>query len=160
MRDTTTEARVPVGLRCPVHPGGPLWHPSMAGPSQQEVRLKTMSTSATLPVTLRAAAGLVSVEALVECVAVSGRDELTPGLRTGLVLCISLKWVFAWLLLRRSAGAALGLLLVEGTTVIAALGAVETPLAARLALGLTAAAVVSLVAASLHAFPPPTLPKA
>lgn len=149
MRDTTTKARVPVGLRRPVHP----W----SGP---RVRLRAMSTPVTLPLTLHAAAGLVSVEALVEAIAVSGRDELTAGLRAGLVLCISLKWLFAWLLLRRSAGAALGLLMLEGTTVVAAFGAVEASTAVRLALGVTAATVIALIGASLHAFPPPTLPKA
>ena len=113
-----------------------------------------------LPLTLRAAAALVSVEALAESLAVSGRDELTPGLRAGLVLCLALKWLFAWLVLRRSAGAALGLLLLEGTTIVAALGAVESSGGVRLAIGLTAASVVALVASSLHAFPPPTLPKA
>lgn len=128
----------------------------MAGRAGHRVRLGAMS----LPFTLRAAAGLVSIEALVESVVVSDRSELTAGLRTGLVLCIALKWLFAWLVLRRSAGAALGLLLLEGTTVVAALGAVDTSSGARLALGLTAVTVMALVAASLHAFPPPTLPKA
>ena len=120
------------------------------------VRLAVM----TVPVTLRAAAGLVSIEALVECVAVSARDELTVGLRVGLILCLALKWLFAWLVLRCNAGAALGLLLLEGTTIVAALGAVDVSTSVRLALGLTAATVMALVAASLHAFPPPSLPKA
>jgi hypothetical protein len=128
----------------------------MAAQPTGRVTLVAMS----LPVTLRAAAGLVSLEALVEAVAVSGRSELTPGLRIGLILCLSLKWLFAWLVLRRSAGAALGLLLLEGTTIVAALGAVESSPGVRLALGVTAAVVMALVAASLHAFPPPTLPKA
>ena len=112
-----------------------------------------------LPWTLRAAAGLVSVEALAESVGVSGRTELTPGLRVGLILCLALKWLFAWRVLHRSAGAALGLLMLEGTTIVAAFGAVETDGLIRLALGATAATVLVLVSTSLHAFPPPTLPK-
>lgn len=112
-----------------------------------------------VPWTLQAAAGLVSVEALVECLAVVGRGELTVGLRVGLVLCLGLKWLFAWRVLHRSPGAALGLLLLEGTTVVAALGAVEAGAAARIALAATAGTVVALLLASLHAFPPPELPK-
>ncbi|HEX4868012.1 MAG TPA: hypothetical protein VFV32_10335 [Acidimicrobiales bacterium] len=112
------------------------------------------------PWTLSAAVGVVSLEALVEAVAVAGRSSLTPGLRTGLVLCIALKWLFAWRVLHLSAGAALGLLLLEGTTVVAALGAVGAASGARLALAVTAVAVLWLLFASLHAFPSPVLPKA
>jgi len=110
------------------------------------------------PWTLGAAVALVSIEALVEAVAVAGRSSLTPGLRTLLVLCISLKWLFAWRATRLSAGAALGLLLLQGTTVVAAFGAVDSPAAVRLGLGAVAAASIALLAASLHAFPAPDLP--
>ena len=113
-----------------------------------------------VPWTLRAAAGLVSVEALVEAVVVAGRSELTPGFRVGLVLCVGLKWVFAWRVLRFSAGAVLGLLMLEGTTIVAAFGAVESSDGARLALGGVALVVIGLLFSSLHAFPSPTLPKA
>jgi hypothetical protein len=120
----------------------------------------SVSAPALLPWTLRAAAGLVSVEALVEGVAVTGRTALTPGLRAFLVLCIAIKWLFAWRILRLSHGAALGLLLLEGTTIVAAFGAVDSDLLMRAALGGTALTVVVLMLASLHAFPPPALPKA
>ena len=116
------------------------------------------ATSVEPPWTLRAAAGLVSVEALVECVAVVGRTNLTAGLRAMLVIILALKWLFAWRALRLSAGAALGLLLLEGTTVVAALGAVDTDSLVRAALGATALTVIALVGASLHAFPSPDLP--
>lgn len=112
-----------------------------------------------VPWTLQAAAGLVSVEALVEAVVVAGRTELTAGLRVGLILCISLKWLFAWRVLHRSAGAALGLLMLEGTTIVAAFGATDTSGGARLALGVTAAVVIVLLSASLHAFPTASLPR-
>ena len=112
-----------------------------------------------LPWSLRAAAGLVSVEALVEGVAVAARTALTPGLRVVLVLSLAMKWLFAWRVLRLSHGAALGLLLLEGTTIVAAFGAVDTDLFVRLALGGTALTVVVLLLASLHAFPTPALPK-
>ncbi len=112
-----------------------------------------------VPWTLRVAAGLVSAEALVEATVVAGRSELTPGLRVGLVLCVSLKWLFAWRVLRLSAGAMLGLLMLEGTTIVAALGAVETAFGARLAFGAVALMSIGLLSSSLHAFPSPTLPK-
>jgi hypothetical protein len=102
----------------------------------------------------------VAVEALVEAVVVAGRSELTSGLRVGLVLCIGLKWAFGWRVLRLSPGAMLGLLLLQGTTVVAAFGAVEAAAAARLALGGVALASIVLLSSSLHAFPSPTLPKA
>lgn len=111
------------------------------------------------PFTLSAAVLLVSVEALAEAVAVSSRAELTTGLRVGLIACIALKWLFAWGVTRLRAGAALGLLLLQGTTVVAALGASEVDLVPRMALGATASTVLLLLLASLHAFPTPTLPK-
>lgn len=116
-------------------------------------------TAVALPWTLRVAAGLASVEALVESTSVVGRTNLTPGLRGLLVLCISLKWLFAWRVLHLSHGAALGLLLLEGTTIVAALSAVEAHGLVRLTLGGTALAVIGLLASSLHAFPAPALPK-
>jgi hypothetical protein len=112
-----------------------------------------------LPWTLRAAIAVVSVEALAECVAVAGRDELTPGFRAALALCVTLKVLFAWRVGHRSPGAALGLLMLEGTTIVAAFGAVEASGAVRLALGATAASVMVLLLSSLHTFPAPDLPK-
>jgi hypothetical protein len=112
-----------------------------------------------LPLTLTSAVALVSVETLAEVLFVGDRHDLTPGLRVCLILCLALKWLFAWRLTHRSAGAALGLLLLEATTVVAALGAVDQPAGQRLAVGLCAALAVGLVSASLHAFPPPNLPK-
>src|SRR5690606_525140 len=100
----------------------------------------------------------VGVEALVEAVVVAGRSGLTPGLRVGLVLCIGLKGLFAWRALHRSHGAALGLFLLQGTTLVAAFGAVGAPSAVRLALAAAALASIGLLAASLHAFPAPQLP--
>ncbi len=113
-----------------------------------------------VPWTLRAGVGLVAVEALVEAVVVSGRSELTPGLRGALVACVALKWLFGWRALHLSAGAMLGLLLLQGTTVVAALGAVEASGGARLTLGLVALTTIGLLSSSLHAFPAPTFPKA
>lgn len=113
----------------------------------------------TSPWTLRAAASVVSIEALVESIVVIGRTSLTPGLRMGLIASIALKWAFAWWVVRLNPGAALGLFLLEGTTIVAALGAVDTSTPARVALGASALTVVVLLSASLHAFPSPTLPK-
>ena len=112
-----------------------------------------------VPWTLTAAVALVVVEALVEAIVVAGRSELTVGLRSFLVLCVGLKWLFAWRVLRLRAGALFGLLLLEATTVVAALGATESPTGARIALGGVALTVLVLLSSSLHAFPSPTLPK-
>jgi hypothetical protein len=154
MRDTTTAGRVPGGLSPLAHP--PVGRTGPGGPDWPGV---PPSPTPAVPWTLRAAAGLVSIEALVESVAVSGRTNLTVGLRVALVLCIALKWLFAWRALRLGPGAALGLLLLEGTTVVAALGAVDTDALVRVALAGTAVTVIALLAASLHAFPTPALPK-
>lgn len=117
------------------------------------------TTSPQVPGTLRAAAGLVAAEALVEAVVVARRDELTVGLRVMLLAFVSLKWVFAARVVRLRAGAALGLFLIEGTSVVAALGATDAPGLARVALAVTALAAIVLLAASLHAFPEPPLPR-
>lgn len=111
-----------------------------------------------LPPALRVAAALVAVEAMVEAVVIAGRDELTPGLRVMLIGFLSFKWVFAAGLLRLRPGAALGTFLLEGTSVVAALGAVEASGPVRLALAASALLAIVLVATSLHAFPEAPLP--
>ena len=50
--------------------------------------------------------------------------------------------------------------MLQGTTIVAAFGAVETALAARVAFGAVAVMSIGLLSSSLHAFPSPTLPKA
>ena len=112
----------------------------------------------TVPATLRAAAALMAVEAAVEAVVIAQRDELTTGLRVMLVGFLSLKWIFAVGLLRLSAGAALGTFLLEGTSLVAAFGAVDASAGARIALAGAAVVVMALVAVSLHAFPEAPLP--
>src|SRR3546814_7113848 len=78
------------GIACPVRPGAP--HPAaMADVGGPPDTLVAISLRGALPWTLIAAAGLVSVAALVECVVVAQRDELTRGLRAGLVACIAPK---------------------------------------------------------------------
>ncbi len=111
-----------------------------------------------VPGTLRAAAAVISIEAVVEAVVIAHREDLTPGLRVILLLFLSLKWVFAWRAQKLRAGPALGLFLLEGTTAVASLG-LHAPVPARLALGATAVLACGLLAASLHAFPTPELPK-
>jgi hypothetical protein len=112
------------------------------------------------PLTLRLAVAIVAVQALVEALAVSTRTELTAALRAVLVLVVGLKLAFAWGAQRRSPGAAFGLLLAELTVILAALSATGLGDGARLALGLSAVAVIGLVLASLHAFPSPAPPPA
>jgi hypothetical protein len=112
-----------------------------------------------VPGTLRAAAALISVEAVVEAVAIAHREDLTPGLRVMLLLFLSLKWLFSWRVLKLRAGPALGLFLLEGTSAVAALGAEHAAPAARLALAAAAVLACGLLAASLHAFPTPNPPR-
>jgi hypothetical protein len=114
---------------------------------------------ASLPWTLRAATAVVAVEAVVEAIAIGGRSELTAGLRIMLLGFLSLKWLFAWRARRLSPGAAMGLLLLEGTTVVAAIGATDAHPLARVALAAAGLAALVLLAASLHAFPSATLPR-
>ncbi|MDP1820978.1 MAG: hypothetical protein Q8K58_13960 [Acidimicrobiales bacterium] len=113
---------------------------------------------AALPWTLRTASTIVSLETLAEVVVVSGRGELTTGLRVLLIAFLSLKWAFAWRVLHLSAGAALGLFLLQGTSAVAALGATDADPLVRMALAAVALVVIVLLASSLHAFPPPPLP--
>ena len=93
-----------------------------------------------------------------ESLVVVGRTDLTVGLRVLLVLCVGLKWLCAWGILRLHAGAALGLLCSRARP--------SSPPSVRcratgrrVALGVTALAVMALLAASLHAFPSPELPR-
>ena len=60
--------------------------------------------------------------------------------------------------LRLRAGAALGLFLLEGTSVVAALGAVDAPLRRPVGARPGPLLAIVLVASSLHAFPDPPLP--
>jgi hypothetical protein len=110
------------------------------------------------PARLRAAAVLIVAEMVVEAVVIARRTELVPGFRVCLVLVLSLKLVWAAGALRLRAGAALGLFMIEGVSALAALGATDAPLGARLALATTALTAIALVAASLHAFPEASLP--
>lgn len=111
-----------------------------------------------VPTRLRIAVGVVAVETVVEAVVIARRDELTPGFRVLLLALLSLKLVFAAGALRLRAGPALGLFLLEGTSVLAAAGATDATPGSRLALAGAALAVIVLLATSLHAFPEPPLP--
>ncbi|HJR24010.1 MAG TPA: hypothetical protein VJ804_00945 [Acidimicrobiales bacterium] len=110
------------------------------------------------PVRLRVAAGLVAVETVVEAGIIAGREELTPGLRVMIILFLSTKWIFAARVLKLRAGPALGLFLLEGTTLLFLLGARDTNGAVRIALAVAALSAIVLLAGSLHAFPPVPLP--
>ena len=107
---------------------------------------------------LRAAAALVSVEAVVEAAVIVSRDELAPGFRLFGFLALTIKVFWAFGVTRLRPGAALGLLMIEGLSAIAALGAVDAPLLGRVAIAATAIVSMALVASSLHAFPEAPLP--
>ena len=111
------------------------------------------------PVRLRVAAGLVAAEAVVEAGIIAGRDELTPGLRVLVIGFLSTKWIFAARVVKLRAGPALGLFLLEGTTLLFLLGAKDTNAVVRIALAASALSAIVLLAGSLHAFPPAPLPQ-
>src|SRR4051812_9439235 len=111
-----------------------------------------------VPAALRTAAALVAVEAAVEAVVIARRDDLVPGFRVCLILVVALKWLWAVGAMRLQPGSALGLFMIEGISAVAALGATSAPVGARLALAGAAAAVIALLASSLHAFPEAPLP--
>lgn len=109
-----------------------------------------------VPVRLAAAAVLTAGLATVETVHIVSRDELVPALRGFLVAVVALQLVLAVATARRNPGAALGLLVYQVTTVLAAVAGGfgdERPL---LAVG--AVIVVVLVSSSLSAFPTIELP--
>ena len=109
------------------------------------------------PVTLRVAAALVVVMTVGELVYVASRDELTVGLRIGLMVVVAVQVVFAQGALRFGAGSALGLFACEFMTVVAAIGG-RGPVAIRVVLAAAAITVAVLLARSLRAFPSPTTP--
>jgi hypothetical protein len=108
------------------------------------------------PITLTAAAWLAVVLTLCELVYISGRSELTPGLRVMLCVMVGLQLVFAQRAASLSAGGVFGLFACEAMAVIAAIGA-SGPIAIRLALAAAAITTIVLLAASLHAFPSPSI---
>lgn len=104
---------------------------------------------------LPAAAGMAALETtvLIGVLALSGAP-LAPFVIAALLV----KYPFCYLLLKRSAGAYLGLLLWEGAGIMAALGA-PAPVALRLLeLGL-AGATLALLLAAVRAFPAVELQK-
>jgi hypothetical protein len=100
------------------------------------------------PVALVAAAAGVVVLAGLEALEVAGRDDLRPGMRAVLVAVVALQLPWAWLALRRSAAAAMVLLLCGVMALLAGLAGGAWGVAAA------GAAVVALVARSLRWFPP------
>ena len=111
------------------------------------------------PATLRAAAVIVSLEAVPEAIAIARRDDLVPGFRVCLILVLALKWLWVAGALRLRAAPVLGLFLLEGVSALAALADSHVAVGVRLALASAAVAAITLLAMSLHAFPEPELPR-
>lgn len=111
------------------------------------------------PRTLDVASVLVAGQAVVELVVLAWRSQLTVEMRVALALVVALQFLLVWRMRRHSAGAVLGLMLFELSSVLVAAGATGWPLAARTVLAVVAVAVIALLAASAHAFPSPTLPR-
>lgn len=109
-----------------------------------------------IPLTLSAAAWLSVLITLAELLFISLRSELTPGLRVMLCVMVGLQLLFAQRAAHLSAGGVFGLFACEAMTVVAAIGA-DGPVIVRLALAAAAIATIVLLAASLHAFPSPSI---
>lgn len=109
-----------------------------------------------IPPTLVGALVATAVLAGAQAVHVARRDELVVGLRVFLVAVVVFQVALAAGAARRSAGAALGLLLCQVTTTLASLGGGFGDQRALFAAG--AVLVFVLVAVSLSAFPTVTLP--
>jgi hypothetical protein len=110
-----------------------------------------------VPLRLRFAAALVTVQVLAELVAVSTRRDLTPGLRVSLMVILGLQLLFAAGITHRSAGSVLGLFTFNGMAVIAAIGS-DAHLLLRAALAVSAVGVIVLLSMSLDSFPAPAPP--
>jgi hypothetical protein len=106
---------------------------------------------------LQGAAALVVAETTVEVGAVllSGRWTLLG--RLVIAGCVALKYLFAWRLLHRSAGAFLALALWEISAILVALRA-DWDMPVRLALAATAFAVLVLLGRASRTFPEPVVP--
>jgi hypothetical protein len=110
------------------------------------------------PPELTPAVALVSFETTVEVIVVAARADYRPALRVALVLCIALKYAFAWFLGRRSAAALLGLVLWEVTAVLAAVASSGWHAGLRVGLAVIALATVVLLVRLVRAFPEATVP--
>ena len=117
-----------------------------------------LGRSDAVPWTLHAAFWVVLAESVVEGAFVVGRDDWGSVGKALILLAFVVKVSFAQLARRRSAGGALGLLVFELVGILVAIGA-DWSLALRLLLVATVVAVYALVLSSLHAFPPPELPR-
>lgn len=109
-----------------------------------------------IPATLWLAVVATTLLAAAQSVHVVGRDELVVGMRVFLVVVIAFQVVLAVGAARRSAGAALGLLVCQLTTTVASLAGGFGD--RRLAYAAGSIAVFILVAASFGAFPSAPLP--
>jgi hypothetical protein len=128
----------------------PSWvTPPRSTPASKPERLR-------VPLPLLAALVATTILAGAQAVHVARRDELVVGLRVFLVAVVVFQVVLAAGAARRSAGAALGLLLCQLTTGLASMGGGFGDQRALFAGG--ALLVFVLVAASLSAFPSVALP--
>ena len=107
---------------------------------------------------LHAAAALAVAETTVEVAVVVASGRWTVLGRLVLASCIALKYLFAWRLLHRSAGAVLALILWEISALLVAAGA-DWPGAARTGLAVTAVATIVLLTRASRTFPEPVLPR-
>jgi hypothetical protein len=111
------------------------------------------ATAFAAPRALVVAAAAVVVVAVLEAVHILGRDELTMGLRIGLVAVVALQLAFVGLALRGNAAGVVLLFAAQGAALLAALAP------GRHWLALPALLVIALLVASASAFPTPPLPR-
>ena len=110
------------------------------------------------PPVLTAAVAVVAFETAAEIVLIAADDGRTVALRVALAASLALKLVFAGLLVRRSAGALLGLMLWEVTALLVAVAATEWHAGLRIGLTVTAVVALVLLGAVARRFPSPSLP--
>jgi hypothetical protein len=107
---------------------------------------------------LAGAAAVVAAETTFEVGLVLAGGRWTAAGRVAIAATIALKYLFAWRLLHRSAGAVLALLLWEVSALLVAAGNGGWPALGRAALAATAVVAIVLLVRASRAFPEPALP--
>ncbi len=129
----------------------------MSAAASPEPGATASGLEATPPATLRAAAIVVTAQAVVEAAAIAWRSELKGALRVVLVLIVLSQVLFARRMLRFSAGSVFAIFAFEIGALVAMISS-GFALELRIVLAVAAVAAMVLIGASLSAFPTPDLP--
>ena len=110
------------------------------------------------PFVVTLAAAAVTFETTIQAVLVAADDDRTVALRVALVLVLSMKVLFAALLVRPRPGPLLGLFLWELTSLLVAVAATDWPAGLRVGQAVTALVTLGLLVGVARRFPSPSLP--